>query len=69
VNQQAAFFAARVQAEAGPARPAQIARAFRLAFGRPPSADEAAGAADLAGKHGLTALCRALLNANEFLYF
>src|SRR5204863_8297510 len=38
--QQADFFAERVKREAGEARGAQVARAFRLAFGRVPSREE-----------------------------
>jgi mono/diheme cytochrome c family protein len=46
----------------------QIGRAFELAFSRPPSEDERISATNLAEVHGLEALCRALLNANEFVY-
>jgi hypothetical protein len=67
--QQAEFFAERVRREAGPALTAQVGRAFRLAFGRPPRTGEKQAAAALAGVHGLVSLCRALLNANEFLYY
>jgi hypothetical protein len=58
-----------VRAEAGTDASAQVRRAFELAFGRAPNATESAAASELARKHGLAALCRALLNANEFLYF
>jgi hypothetical protein len=68
VAQQAGFFAERVKREAGGDTPAQVRRAFRLAFQRDPSADEAAVAADLVRGHGLPALCRALFNANEFVF-
>jgi hypothetical protein len=67
--QQAEFFAERVRREAGPGLTGQVERAFRLAFGRPPRADEKQAATALAGIHGLPSLCRALLNANEFLYY
>ncbi|MEQ8767245.1 MAG: DUF1553 domain-containing protein [Planctomycetota bacterium] len=46
---------------------ARIDRAFSLAFGRLPSESERRGASVLAREHGLAMLCRALLNANEFL--
>jgi cytochrome c551/c552/cytochrome c553 len=69
VVQQADFFAERVKREAGEKVEAQVARAFRLAFGRLPHAQEQKGAAELVSKHGLVTLCRALLNANEFLYY
>ena len=47
---------------------AQVDRAFRLAFGRPPTAAERAAATKLVRSHGLRASARALFNANEFLY-
>jgi mono/diheme cytochrome c family protein len=63
--QQAKLFAERIE-KASPAD--RVKQAFRLAFQRPPSATELSGATKLVGAHGLAALCRALLNANEFLY-
>jgi hypothetical protein len=39
-----------------------------LAFGRIPSAAEAAASAELAKQQGLDSVCWALLNASEFLY-
>ena len=64
---QARHFAARVAAESNdPA--AQVARAHQLALGRQPSADEAARLGEFALTHGLPALCRVLLNLNEFLF-
>ncbi len=59
--QQAELFANRLED-----RPIQ--RAFELAFGRQPVAAEERAAAELIENHGLPAFCRALLNANEFLY-
>jgi mono/diheme cytochrome c family protein len=68
VIQQAADFAQRLEAEAGtdPARQAQ--RGFRLAFGREPSSAERSAAVALIASHGSAAFCRALYNANEFVY-
>jgi mono/diheme cytochrome c family protein len=66
--QQAGFLADRVEKESGTDTPARVTRAFRLAFQRDPSAAELAAAVPLVDRHGLAALCRALLNANEFLY-
>ena len=43
-------------------------RAYRLAFGRAPDAAERAEAEAFVRAHGLPALCRALFNANEFMY-
>jgi hypothetical protein len=67
--QQADFFAARARNEAGAEPRAQIVRAFQLAFSRDPDQEEAAGALALLRRDGLGAVCRALLNANEFLYY
>jgi mono/diheme cytochrome c family protein len=66
--QASAAFADRVRRDAGDSAVSQIHRAFRLAFQRPPSPTEERAASTLLREHGLTALCRALLNANEFLF-
>lgn len=68
VLEQSRCFAARVSAEAGPEPTAQVDRAFALAFGRAPHPDELSAACGLLADHGLPAFCRALFNANEFLY-
>ena len=65
--QQASLFAQRLENEAGPTPTPQIRRAFQLAFARDPDADELRVATQLINAHGLPALCRALLNANEFV--
>jgi hypothetical protein len=67
--QQANHFADRVRYEAGPELEDQAKWAFRLAFGRPPTDGEERLALDVLSRHGLPALCRVLLNANEFLYY
>lgn len=62
-------FADRLTREAGPDVPdAQIAAAFKLAFGREPESTERTAAASLVEKHGLGAFCRALFNSNELIY-
>lgn len=66
--QQSGFFAQRVQREAGSDPRAQVRRAFLLAFQREPRPNEIPEAVALVGEHGIIALCRALLNANEFVY-
>ncbi len=66
--QQASFFAERVEKQAGKEVSAQVRFAFRLAFQREPKETESTAAVKLVTDHGLPALCRALLNANEFLY-
>jgi hypothetical protein len=68
IIQQADFFADRLRTEAGPDPACRADRAFRLAFGRPPTSDERNAAARLIASHGTTAFCRALYNANEFVY-
>jgi hypothetical protein len=65
---QADAFAARLEREAGGRPENQVGRAFRLAFGRAPTPPEAAAALALIERAGVSALCRALFNANEFLY-
>jgi hypothetical protein len=67
--QQAEFFARRVRAAAGKDEAAQVALAFRLALNRSPTADERQAALELVARRGLTALCRGLMNVNEFLYY
>ncbi len=68
VIQQATYFAQRLEAEAGPDPGRQVERGFRLAFGRGPSVAERNAAVALIGAHGSAAFCRALYNANEFVY-
>ena len=64
---QADRFAARVAREAGDDPAERVRLAFLLAFGREATAAEIAAASKLVADHGLSALCRALYNANEFL--
>src|SRR5262249_1368939 len=68
VLDQAERFAARLRREAGPGPHNQVALAFRLAFGRDPSVAECSAGVRLVDKHGLPLLCRALFNANEFVF-
>jgi len=65
--QQGGFFAERLRREVGPDAAAQVNRAFQLAFGRVPSAEELADSTAFIAHDGLPAFCRALFNANEFL--
>ena len=64
---QARHLATRVENEGGPGV-AGVDRAFALAFQRPPGESERQAAVALVNEQGLFALCRALLNANEFAY-
>jgi hypothetical protein len=66
--EQSAAFATRVKQEAGTDPAQQITHAYQLAFSRPPTAAELADTTPLVHDHGLTALCRALFNSNEFLF-
>jgi hypothetical protein len=66
--QQSGFFAERLKAEAGDDPKAQVRRAFRLAFGREATKAEVATSVGFIKDNDLTQFCRALLNANEFLY-
>jgi hypothetical protein len=69
IADQAGFFAERLRREAsGSDVSAQVNLAFRLAFGRAPKAQEISSSVELIGRQGLKVFCRALLNANEFLY-
>jgi hypothetical protein len=68
VVQQAERFAERLNREAGPDPGRQAEWGFRLAFGRPSSGAERAPAVALIKSHGAAAFCRALYNANEFVY-
>jgi len=65
---QAGYFAERVETEAGKDPQAQIRRAFELAFLRGATDAELASAEKYRAGHGFAALCRLLLNANEFVY-
>jgi glycosyltransferase A (GT-A) superfamily protein (DUF2064 family) len=67
-QQQAELLARRCQREAGDEIAPRLRRAFELAFGRPPAEFEEGRAVPLVSQHGLTSLCRALFNANEFLF-
>jgi hypothetical protein len=68
MEQQAVLFAERLRKDAGAGNEEQIVGAFELAFGRKPSRDEMADARKLVEEHGLAAVTRALLNANEFVF-
>jgi hypothetical protein len=81
VLEQAGHFAERVRREAGNDPKAQAIRAWRLAFGRAPSAQDVEGAVAFLEaqtetfrgrpepqQQALATFCQALLSANEFLY-
>ena len=66
--QQSDQFAVRLRKEAGEVAAKQVTRAFQLSFGREPTADEQSAAMKLIATHGLPAFCRAMFNANEFVF-
>ena len=65
---QAEEFSQRLRREAGAAPAAQVRAAWRLAYGREPSPGEREEAEGFAAREGMPALCRAVLNSNEFLF-
>jgi hypothetical protein len=60
--------AERLRKEAGEAADDQIKFGFLLAYGRPAKDAEVNAGREVVEKHGLSPFCRALLNANGFLY-
>ena len=58
----------RLEKDAGNNPSDQVRRAYTLLFARPPTPQELAGATTFASQQGLFALCRTLLNSNEFVY-
>jgi len=66
--QQADLLAGRVQEEASPDVTSQVNRVFQRVLTRDPDDAERRDAAKLVEQFGLDALCRAMLNANEFLF-
>ncbi len=65
---QSKYFAERIEQESGSETRTQIRRAFELAFARRPTERESSLAKDFVQQQGLFALCRSLLNSNEFVY-
>ena len=68
VVQQAGYFAERLRAAAPDNVAEQVRLAYRLAFARLPSDEEAAEAAQFIARRDLAEFCHLLLNASEFLY-
>jgi len=60
-------FAERLEREANDPM-GHVRRAFELAFAREPGERELEAGIQLITRHGLTAFCRAVLNANELIY-
>jgi hypothetical protein len=66
--EQADAFAARLKAEVGDDIAKGIQRAYQLVLGRHPDANELSEAKEVVAGHGLSTLCRAIFNSNEFLF-
>ncbi len=64
----ATALAERLRGEAGDESAAQVMRAYQLCYGRPPSGSQSAACCEFVEEHGLTALCRVLLNTSEMIY-
>ncbi|WP_197995877.1 DUF1553 domain-containing protein [Gimesia algae] len=60
--------AERIQQRVGTGQERQVTELFLLAYQRPPQPVELSTACDFCEQHGLSALCRVVLNSNEFLY-
>jgi hypothetical protein len=67
VMQQAEMFAKRLQGEAGSVAE-QVEQAWELCFNRPSSEAEVADSIKFIEQEGLVQFCRAMLNANEFVF-
>jgi hypothetical protein len=66
VNEEAVHLAQRIVREAGSGRSGQIRRAFEIVLTRKPRPEELTKFSEFEGS--LEAICRVLLNSNEFLY-
>ncbi len=68
VLRMADLFAERIVHEAGDDPDAQVERAVQVAWCRAATVSESDSFTSFAEAHGLAALCRVLINSNEFLY-
>jgi hypothetical protein len=68
IEHYAGRFAERLRREAPDDAAAQLRRAYALAFGRQPTADEAAFGQGFVADHGLAQFCVVLFNASEFMF-
>ena len=66
--EQSNALATRVRMEVGEDFTKQIRRVYQLTLSRYPSTAELADAEPVVRAQGMTALCRALFNSNEFLF-
>ena len=70
MNEESPALAKRIRREAGEGKGEQVRMAYRLAFSRSPSPEEAGHFVKFLGQSegALVGFCRVLLNANEFVY-
>ena len=68
VSEEAKHFGARVCTEVDSGIKPQIERAFQIALGRSPSSGELGEMKAIADAAGMAAVCRVLMNTNEFIY-
>ncbi len=68
ILQQCGILSQELVEHAGPEVADQVDRAFQLAFSRSPTDAEVEMAEEVIREHGLPLFCRAIFNANEFLY-
>lgn len=68
ILRQSRHFAQRIESEVGTIAVEQVNRAFQISLGRLPSHQEQRLAVSFVEQQGLFALCRSLLNSNEFVY-
>ena len=68
VNRQSEYFSQRINEETSSETKARVEHAFKIAFSRSPTDTESEQMIQLVDQHGLTQLCRVLLNSSEFLY-
>jgi len=65
---QAEKFAARIRKQAAEDLEAQVESGWRLAFGRPPAAEERQTALEYLRRNSLSRLCLLMFNMSEFIY-
>ncbi len=68
VLDQAESFASLVESVSDDSDRSRVQQAWRLAFGRAPTGEEAVAASSFVAEEGLESLARAIINSNEFLY-
>ncbi len=68
VIEQAGFFADRLNEQAADSTEGKVRVAFELCFGRTPTQQEEADSTEFIEQAGLAQFCRAMLNANEFVF-